>query len=267
MSGQDVETHNRLTGEMETTRRTILVTGATSGIGLAISRHLLAHDYQVIGLGRHFDNTDIDDPRFHPCVIDLADLDSLPERINALTRTLAPTIAELSGLVCCAGRGRFGSLEEFSCRQIRDLIDLNFTSHACLVRTLLPTMKKNVASSGSGHIVFIGSEAALQGGRRGAIYSASKFALRGFAQALRDECSRNHIGVSIINPGMVRTAFFDRLTFRPGPEDNHAILVDDVAATVNMVLAMRPGTVIDEINLSPLTRVIQFGPDSDNDRD
>lgn len=246
---------------METSARTILVTGASSGIGLAVSRRLLAGGHRVIGLARRLASSAIDDPRFHGCAIDLADLDALPERLDELTTTLPPPFAEVSGLVCCAGRGRFGSLEEFSCHQIRELMDLNFTSQACLVRTLLPRLKQQARRVGTGHILFIGSEAALQGGRRGAIYSASKFALRGFAQALRDECSRSAIGVSIINPGMVRTAFFDRLAFRPGPEDSQAIAAEDVAVVVDTILGMRPGTVIDEINLSPLNRVIQFGAD------
>jgi short-subunit dehydrogenase len=241
------------------TTRTIMVTGASSGIGLAISRRLLALGHQVVGISRRFDSTAINDPLFQHHAIDLADLDALPGRLDELIRTNSAIFAELNGVICCAGQGRFGSLEEFSCQQIRELMDLNFTSHACLIRTLLPILKKNTAQLNSGHILFIGSEAALQGGRRGAIYSASKFALRGFAQALREECSRNPIGVSIINPGMVRTAFFDDLNFRPGPDDNHAIIADDIAVAASMILAMRPGTVVDEVNLSPQARVIEFG--------
>jgi short-subunit dehydrogenase len=252
---------------METTTRTILVTGASSGIGLAVSRRLLTRGHRVVGLSRRSGSSTIDDPHFHGQAIDLTDLDALPGRLHELTATLPASFADVSGLVCCAGRGRFGSLEEFSCRQIRELMDLNFTSQACLVRTLLPLLKQHALDIGTGHILFIGSESALQGGRRGAIYSASKFALRGFAQALRDECSRSAIGVSIINPGMVRTAFFDKLAFRPGPEDSQAIIADDVAVVVDTILGMRPGTVIDEINLSPLHKVIQFGADPRQDQD
>ena len=232
--------------------RTILVAGASTGIGRAITERLLAEGQQVIGLGRHIDSSGIDSPAFRPHAIDLAALYELPDRL----RRLSAQFPEIDGLICCAGQGRFGSLEEFSCRQIRELMDLNFTSHACLVRELLPAMKK--PRPNQRHIIFIGSEAALQGGRRGAIYSASKFALRGFAQALREECARSRIGVSIINPGMVRTGFFDKLSFRPGPESDQAIQAEDVAAAVSMILDMRAGTVIDEINLSPLKKVIQF---------
>jgi short-subunit dehydrogenase len=252
---------------MGTPARTILVTGASSGIGLAVTHRLLAGGHHVIGIARRFDDSVSENPRFHGCAIDLADLEALPQRLNELIATLVPPFSELTGLVCCAGRGRFGSLEEFSCQQIRELMDLNFTSQACLVRTLLPLLKQHAARAGTGHILFIGSEAALHGGRRGAVYSASKFALRGFAQALRDECSRNTIGVSLINPGMVRTAFFDTLSFRPGPEDSQAIVADDVATVIDTILGMRPGTVIDEVNLSPLHKVIQFGGEPrDDDR-
>jgi short-subunit dehydrogenase len=234
--------------------RTLLVSGASTGIGKAITERLLAQGHRIIGLGRHIETAAISNPAFHPHTIDLADLDKLPQQLSQLSRQFP----HISGLICCAGQGRFGSLEEFSCRQIRELMDLNFTNHAFLVREMLPAMKMHTRDQGNGHIIFIGSEAALQGGRRGAIYSASKFALRGFSQSLREECARSRIGVSIINPGMVRTGFFDALSFRPGPEDDQAILAEDVATTVDMILGMRPGTVIDEINLSPLKKVIQF---------
>ena len=109
-----------------------------------------------------------------------------------------------------------------------------------------------------GNLVFIGSEAALQGKRKGAIYCASKFALRGFAQALRQECSRSGVAVSLINPGMVQTPFFDRLDFAPGGDETNYILPQDVAQSVAMVLASRAGTVFDEIHLTPLKHVVQF---------
>ena len=59
-----------------------------------------------------------------------------------------------------------------------------------------------------GHIIVLGSEAALRGAKKGSIYAASKFALRGFLQALREEVSSSGIRITLINPGMVRTTFF-----------------------------------------------------------
>lgn len=229
---------------------TIVVTGASSGIGRATASLLLAHGYRVIGIARDFSKCDVDSAGFTTVELDLSRLDELPPHLDAIARNHQ----EISGLVCCAGSGRFGSLEEFSFAQIRELIDLNLTSQIYVIRALLPAMKQRQA----GNIVLMGSEAALTGGKRGAVYSASKFGLRGLAQSLRQECASSNIHVSIINPGMVKTGFFDKLDFRPGDADDNYILPGDVAAVVLEVIETRSGTVIDEINLSPAKKVIHF---------
>jgi NAD(P)-dependent dehydrogenase (short-subunit alcohol dehydrogenase family) len=228
-----------------------LVTGASSGIGRAICDQLLAGGWEVVGLARDFSRFPCDQARFVRHAVDLEDLDPLPDRL----RELAGRHPRLDALICNAGQGRFGMLEEFSYAQIRRLVDLDFTSHAYVVRAFLPLLKR----AGSGDIVFMGSEAALRGSQKGAIYCAAKFALRGFAQALREECARAGIRVTLVNPGMVKTPFFEPLDFRPGEDPDNYILPEDVARIVAHVLAARPGTVFDEINLSPRRRVIEFG--------
>ena len=241
---------------MQQSGKTILVTGASSGIGRATTTLLLEQGYRVTGLARDFSKFPCHDRHFTAVSMDLSDLDSLPDRLDELIRK-EPAI---DGVVCCAGSGRFGSLEEFSCAQIRKLLDLNLTSQVCLVRSLLPGMKQRK----SGNFIFMGSEAALAGGKRGAIYSAAKFGLRGLAQALRQECAASGIQISIINPGMVKTAFFDELDFRPGDAADNYILPEDVARTVLLILEARQGTVFDEINLSPQKKVVRFlKPDAD----
>ena len=98
----------------------------------------------------------------------------------------------------------------------------------------------------------------MAGGKNGSIYSAAKFGLRGFSQSIRKECSSKNIHVSLINPGMVRTSFFKNKNFQPGDEETNAIEPDDIAQLVINILSMREGSVIDEINLSPLKKVIKF---------
>ncbi|MGB5425522.1 MAG: SDR family oxidoreductase [Gammaproteobacteria bacterium] len=229
--------------------RTILVTGASSGIGHAIGTSLLAQGYRVIGMARDFSKARFNNEHFRAVPIDLSRLDELPARLEALMKD-EPAI---DGVVCCAGSGRFGSLEEFSYMQINTLLDLNLTSHIYLVRALLPGMKKRAA----GDIVFMGSESARSGGKRGAVYSAAKFGLRGLAQSLRQECAASGIRVSIVNPGMVKTAFFDELDFQHGDEPDNYILPEDVASAVLTIIEARAGTVFDEINLSPQKKVIR----------
>ena len=153
-----------------------------------------------------------------------------------------------------AGQGRFGSLEEFSYRQIHEMVELNLLQHIYFARAFVPRLKQ----AGRGDLVFIGSEAALSGGRRGAVYSACKFGLRGLAQSLREECSPSGVRVSLINPGMVDTPFYDDLDFAPGEAPENHLRAADVADAVALVLQAHPGTVFDEINLNPLKKVIRF---------
>ena len=229
----------------------VLVTGASSGIGRAVCEKLLADGHSAIGIARDFGKFPCADRRFEPHAIDLADLDRLPEHLQ----TFVAAYPALDALVLNAGVGRFGTLEQFSYSQIRALIDLNFTSHVFVARAFLPTLKK----VGRGHLVFMGSEAALAGTAQGSLYCAAKFALRGLAQALRAECARAGIRVTLVNPGMVQSPFFDELDFRPGPESDNYILPEDVAEVIVQALTARDGTVLDEINLSPQKKVIEFG--------
>ncbi len=235
---------------MHTLKRTVLVTGASSGIGRAIAQHLLHLGHTVIGVSRDCSQFTQNIVNFSALELDLSDLKAIPHKI----RELQKTYPELDAVVFSAGIGQFGSLEEFSYSQIEALINLNFTSQVFLSKALLPNLKRKAHSD----LIYIGSEAALKGSRKGAIYCASKFALRGFTQALREESANSNVRVCLINPGMVKTNFFNDLNFEPGDDESNAILPDDVAAAVTYVLSSRAQIVIDEINLSPLNKVIKF---------
>ncbi len=126
-------------------------------------------------------------------------------------------------------------------------------------RAALPHLKKRDES----RLIFVGSEAAWRGGKQGAIYCAAKFGLRGFALALREECQGSGVHISIVHPGPVRTPWFDSLEFAPGPEPENAIEPEDVARVIADTLAMRAGTVVDEVLLSPLKRVVARKKSSD----
>ena len=230
-------------------KRKMLLTGAGGGIGRSIAALLLSSDWRIVGVGRDPARPGFGQKEFSQATIDLSDLEHLPEQL----RLLANEHEDIDSVVCAAGVGRFGSLEEFSYQQIRELIDINLTSQLYVVRAFLPLLKRR----GRGDVVLIGSEAALAGGARGAVYSATKFALRGFCQSLRQESAAAGIRVTLINPGMVRTGFFDQLDFEPGEDPTHAIVPEDIAVAVKMVLSARPETVFDEINLSPLKKVVR----------
>jgi NAD(P)-dependent dehydrogenase (short-subunit alcohol dehydrogenase family) len=183
--------------------RVWLITGASSGFGRAIAEAALAAGDIVVAAARRTDA--------------LADLvASAPERVTALAldvtdadRISAAVAQVLDGhgrvdvLVNNAGRGAIGAAEETTDRELRDLMDLHFFGPAALTRAVLPGMRER----GTGAIVQMSS----MGGRFtfagvGA-YSATKFALEGWSEALAKEVERFGIKVLIVEPGAFRTSF------------------------------------------------------------
>jgi NADP-dependent 3-hydroxy acid dehydrogenase YdfG len=235
---------------MQTVTRTVLVTGASSGIGRAIAKDLLAQGHTVIGCSRDCRKFSQTHANFFCVDMDLHQLQTLPEKAKQILKK-HPT---LDAAIFAAGYGQFGSLEEFSYPQIESLMAVNFTSAAFLTRALLPSLKQKAHAD----LIFIGSEAALKGSRKGSIYCASKFALRGFTQALREECATSGVRVGLINPGMVKSQFFDELNFAPGEQRCQHLVPEDVAQAVSYILNTNPQIVIDEINLNPLHKVVSF---------
>ncbi|PIE17040.1 MAG: short-chain dehydrogenase [Proteobacteria bacterium] len=236
--------------------RTLLVTGASSGIGAAVTLRLLSLGARVVGLARRperFVCPDKHVERFEALALDLRQLDALPGALEGAARGGG---WQLDGAVLAAGAGRFGSLEELSYGQIRELIDLDLTAQIFCVRWLLPQLKRGRPRCGD--VVLIGSEAGLSGGRRGAVYAAAKTGLQGLARALRLETAKSGLRVTVINPGMVETPFFEGQPFAPGEGDDEHLLAEDVAAAVELALTARPGAVFDEIDLSPQKTVLRF---------
>ena len=230
--------------------RHILITGSSSGIGRAISVKLLEEGATVYGIARNHKKFQPDTDRYKPVTADVTDLHTIPEKLS----DLLVSNPEIDVFISNAGYGSFDNLENFSPERISSYINDNLTSHLVVTRCLLPHFK----TRNRGNIILMGSEAALEGAKKGSLYCAAKFGLRGFSQSIRQETSNTDICVTLINPGMVRTAFFDELKFRPGDDDDNAIEAKDIADVVVNILSMRSGTVIDEINLTPQKKVIIF---------
>ena len=230
--------------------RKVLVTGSSDGIGRSITLSLLKSGAKVIGLAR-------DHSKFNPETKNYIKYKTDFSNEEILLNTIAKIINEHKDLDCLvsnAGFGKFGTLETFSTKEINNFIFTNLTSHMILTNKILPHLKK----IRKGNIIFIGSESALKGGKNGSLYSAAKFGLRGFSQSIREESCSKNIHVSLINPGMVRTSFFNNLDFMPGEDKSNAIEPDDIGKIIIDILSTRNGSVIEEINLSPLKKVIKF---------
>ena len=230
--------------------RIAVVTGSSSGIGRATATRLLEAGFTVIGLARHHDKYEISHDHYYPRSADFSDI----EKLDKISADISKDYPKISVLVCNAGFGDFRHLENFSYKQIQEFLNVNLVAHIVICRHMVSGMKK----LGKGDIVIVGSEAALIGKRKATLYSAAKFGMRGFAQSLRDEVGSSGLRVCLINPGMVRSAFFNDLDFEPGDSPENAIEPEDIAKVIVETVGARRGTVIDEINLSPASKVIHF---------
>jgi len=228
----------------------VLISGASSGIGLATASLLLEQGYRVIGLSRRGQVKQLEHENFTALALDLDDLPQLETQLKKLLET-----REIEAFVHAAGQGHFGSVEQFSVAQMESALRINLISAMVICRGLLPQLRRRR----KGRLIFIGSESAIAAGKKGALYCASKFGLRGFCLSLRDDCASDGIQVSLINPGMVRSPFFDELAFAPGAKSENAIAVTDVAQLVWQIMQSSPDIVIDEVNLSPRVKSVEFG--------
>jgi short-subunit dehydrogenase len=114
-------------------------------------------------------------------------------------------------LVNNAGYGTLGAFEEFSSEQIRRQMEVNFFGAAEMTRGLLPIMRQQK----SGHILNVSSVGGIVSMGGFALYCASKFALEGFSEGLRDEVKPLGIHVTIVEPGAFRTSFAGDSNIRP----------------------------------------------------
>ncbi|TXT48575.1 MAG: oxidoreductase [Spirochaetes bacterium] len=173
-----------------------LVTGATSGLGLAIAEGLAKAGYRVFGTGRSWRGAA---RGFTYIPMDLLDLAS----IRAAVEVVVETASRLDILVACAGMGTSGSVEEMNQDDAMAQINTNFMGTAMTVKAVLPWMRKQE----NGKIIVVSSIAGRMGMPFQAYYAASKFALEGFCESLRFEVRGFGIQVCLLEPGDFATGF------------------------------------------------------------
>lgn len=180
----------------------MVVTGASRGIGLAVSRRLAADGRGVIGLARDTERldrvaTELGHDLFRGVSVDLGDAGAVEEFWSHGIGNVA-----VVGLVNNAGTSAYGPAEDVSPAQISELLDLNIRS---VYQSCVGAMRLFRDSSLGGSIVNICSVDAHVGTPMMAAYCASKFAVRGLTQALAVEWARHSIRVNSVSPGAVST--------------------------------------------------------------
>ncbi len=185
--------------------RSILITGCSSGIGLATARALKARGWRVLATARRSEDLKRleREEGLEPLELELADPGSVA---RCAEQALARTDGRLFALYNNAAYGQIGAVEDLSGDVLRQQLEVNVIGGHELVRRVLPAMRRN----GEGRIVQCSSVLGIVSGPYRGAYCASKFALEALTDALRLELAGTGIHVSLIEPGPIRTRFLER---------------------------------------------------------
>ena len=191
----------------KTERGIALVTGASSGIGLATAQALLRDGYRVFGTSRKPlpDTSD----GITMLVCDVTEDASVRSAVDAV---LSQT-GRIDLLVNNAGIGLLGAAEESSAAQVRSLFETNFHGVVRVTNAVLPTMRKQ----GGGRIFNLGSALGLVPAPYGAYYSATKHAIEGYSESLDHEVREFGVRVAVIEPAGTRTSLESNTAFSDQP--------------------------------------------------
>ncbi|MCK1165588.1 SDR family oxidoreductase [Streptococcus uberis] len=185
-------------------QRTILITGASGGLAQAIINQLPQEDFLIL-LGRDQDKLEeMYVNHLHKVCIGLDITDG-----QAIQQTLADIqnrYGFIDILINNAGFGAFKTYQEFTRSEIEDMFKVNTLASIDFARLVAKDMERRK----QGHIINIVSMAGLIASTKSSIYSATKFAMIGFSNALRLELADHHVFVTTVNPGPIATQFFDQ---------------------------------------------------------
>jgi short-subunit dehydrogenase len=193
-------------------RKTAIVTGASSGIGLASVRALHKAGYRVFGTSRRSSTVLGDAGTLLTC--DITDEAS----VTAMVKTVLDETGRIDLLVNNAGFGISGGAEESSIAQAQDLFDVNLFGVIRAIRAVLPTMR----TQKSGRIINISSVLGLIPAPYMALYAASKHAVEGYSESLDHEIRSQGIRVVLVEPAYTRTAFDQNLLVADAQLDLYA---------------------------------------------
>jgi NAD(P)-dependent dehydrogenase (short-subunit alcohol dehydrogenase family) len=245
--------------------RTVLVTGASRGIGWAVAGALLRAGARVIAVSRDSESlregaeelrgllgeaavpeSGAEPARESRLLTMPADVGD-PAQVKRLFREVRARVPRLDALINAAGVLQRGRLEEITIDQWEESLRVNLTGvflcSQAAVRLMLA--QPPLAGGGRGHIVQIVSGAGVHGWVGAGAYTASKFGVMGLSEVLRDEVRERGIKVTTVLPGMVQTTMTDHPDFA----QRHKLEADDVARAVLTVLETSPEAMITRIDV------------------
>ena len=217
--------------------KTAIVTGASSGIGYAISKMLSENGYKVYGIGRVFEG----------------DVSFFAERISMDIRDTGILLEKVSGIKECdllvnaAGSAYYGLAEFMTPDQIMEMCRTDLEAPMILTSALLPRLKDS-----KGTIINIASVTSTRINTHGACYGAFKAGLRSYGRSLFEEVRKHGVRVVTVCPDLTAgTKLYRNADFEPSEEEGCCLLPEDVAECVKDVISMRQGAAVTEVEVRP----------------
>lgn len=234
--------------------KTAFITGATSGIGYAMTLALARAGYKVIAVGRRIDALEqlkAEGLDIIPVAVDVADREALEAIVSGL---------EIDVLINNAGiMPPLGNFCDMASADIDATLEINLSAAIMLTRMVVPQMRERR----SGHVLFTGSAAAHNVYPNVAVYSATKAAISGFAAALRADLSAFGIRVTEIVPGRVETQLYkdilDEQSRAAMYANNVAVQPDDIAKVVLTLLELPQWANVTRFDIMPTYPTIATG--------
>lgn len=236
---------------MSLKNKTILLTGASKGIGKVLALQLADENVNIgiiarSGVELNEIKTEIEQ-KGSKCLVftgNVADENLAKTAVSAMVAAFG----KIDFLINNAGYGIFGSTESISAEQWSDMYDVNVKGTFLFSKEVLAPMK----AAQEGHIINIASDVAKRVFDGGALYCSSKFAQDAFSAALRKEVRKDGIKVSVIYSGLVDTMFHTD----PQGHDSHQdwLKAEDMANTIMYVMNQPKHVVIDELMIHPLSQ-------------
>jgi 3-hydroxy acid dehydrogenase / malonic semialdehyde reductase len=231
--------------------KSAIVTGASSGIGAATAQALAREGARVVGGARRMDRLEGLDEGIVPLPLDVTDAESAGAFVDRALAELDGLDILVNGAGLALGREPFWESTE---EDERVVLETNVNGLIRMTRLCLPHIRDG------GHIVNIGSIAGRQAYEQGSIYVTSKFAVRGFTYALREDLLGRPIRLTTVDPGLVETDF-SLIRFRGDEERARAVYEGveamtpaDIAECVLFALTRPPHVNVDELVVKALAQ-------------
>ena len=223
-----------------------LITGASSGIGLAVAKELIAMNIAVIGISRDFSKTEFSDERFEKIECDISNLSAFEQLLEKIEKT-----HEVDMLINNAGLAYFAPHEELSLKKIDEIVKVNLTAPMLACKVFLRSLKEK-----KGLIINISSVTAKSPSPFAAAYGAAKAGISAFSKSIFEESRKHGLKVTVIHPDIVKSRFYRNAFFSESDDPEAFIECETVAKAVSDIIKVDNYAVISEITILPQKKKI-----------